>query len=77
MELTEYQSLIEARYGTVTLPKNDDDIETVLDSIDEVFTVVSKQDYHLLQAMMIVEDWRINNVDTRGEVRSINYISKY
>lgn len=60
MELKMYKSLVEDHFGPIKLPQNEEEIINVLEALSESMEVVSQEDYHLFQAIMIINEWRNN-----------------
>lgn len=67
MHIKQYKTLVEKEYGPVNLPITNKEVEVILCSLDNSLESVSKEDFHILQAMLIVENWRNEHVDIRGK----------
>lgn len=67
MNLLEYQSLIEKKYGKVSLPETEQEVSEIIDMIDDSMESVSIKDYHLFQAIEIIKDWKRKNDSLRKE----------
>lgn len=65
MKLKEYKLLVEKKYGPIKLPSDTGEVEDVLSVLDMSLESVSIDDYHILQAMLIIENWRKEHVDNR------------
>lgn len=61
MELMEYKSLIENKFGPLALPETNEEIDAILQTIDDSMESVSLGDYHLFQAIEIIIAWRNNH----------------
>lgn len=60
MELKEYKTLVESKYGPVILPRTEEEIDRILETLDDSMESVSMGDYQLFQAMEIINAWRDN-----------------
>lgn len=60
MRLIEYKTIIESQYGDIKLPEKKKEIADILESIEKTMESVSIEDYHLFQAIMIIEKWAEN-----------------
>lgn len=68
MELNQYQSLLEQRFGQVELPKTKDNINEIIHTLEDQLESSTWQDFYLLQAMLIIKTWsELNNEEYVGE----------
>lgn len=60
MEFRKYRTLVEDRFGFVSLPNNEE-IQEVLDVLKDLLETPSIESYRILQAIEIIEAWRIED----------------
>lgn len=57
MELNQYQSLLEQKFGHVELPKTKKDVDNIIKALEEQMESPTWQDFYLLQAILIIKTW--------------------
>lgn len=72
MELIEYKLLVEKQFGKIQLPDSSEEVDEILCALEACLEVVSKEDYHILQAIDIIICWRNDNDSFRGQTQSDN-----
>lgn len=68
MEINQYQSLLERKFGHLELPRTKDNITEIITTLEEQLESPSGQDFYLLQAILIIKTWsELNNEEFVGE----------
>lgn len=57
MEINQYQSLLERKFGHLELPRTKDNITEIITTLEEQLESPSEQDFYLLQAILIIKTW--------------------
>ncbi|MEQ7201097.1 hypothetical protein [Enterococcus avium] len=67
MEINQYQSLLERKFGHLELPRTKDNITKIITTLEEQLESSSWQDFYLLQAILIIKTWsELNNEEFVG-----------
>ena len=67
MEINQYQSLLERKFGHLELPRTKDNITEIITTLEEQLESPSWQDFYLLQAILIIKTWsELNNEEHVG-----------
>lgn len=61
MEMLEYRSLIEEKYGTVYIPEDVAGIDEIIQCLYESMESVRGVDFRIFQAIEIIEQWKKDN----------------
>lgn len=62
MDLNDYKQIVEDEFGPVVLPKTQSEVDKTIEFLIEELERPTWNDYHILQAIEIINDWRKNIV---------------
>lgn len=57
MELSQYQQLLERKFGHVNLPETKERVDEIIKTLEGQLECLTRQDFYLLQAMLIIKTW--------------------
>lgn len=57
MEINQYQSLLERKFGHLELPRTKDNITEIITTLEDQLECSTRQDFYLLQAILIIKTW--------------------
>lgn len=70
MDLNDYKQIVEDEFGPVVLPKNKSEVDKTIEFLMEELERPTWNDYHILQAIEIINDWWKKNECSRNESKS-------
>lgn len=67
-----YLLFIQKNFGPITLPSKSDQLGDILETLKNSLESVTLEDYHLLQAIKIIESWGKEHGYAENETRKFN-----